>query len=121
MLDFKLTNDGDLELTDGGDILITDSVCQAVRVRLLWFFKEWRLGPSMGFPHFEHVLVKNPSEAKIRHLIRKTVMEVDGVTDVTSITLSVNNRTREAVIKIAFTTDEETFREEVSITWQNTD
>ena len=121
MLDFKLTNSGDLELTDGGDILTTDSVCQAVRIRLLWFLDEWRLGPDMGFPYFENVFVKNPSESKIRHLIRETVMSVDEVTDVTEISFSVNNRTREANIAVSFTTDEDTFREEVNIEWQNTD
>lgn len=120
MLDFKLTKDGDLELTEGGDILPTESICQAVRVRLLWFFEEWRLGPDMGFPYFEEVFVKNPSEAKIRHLIRETVMEVEGVTDVESIEYSVNKRTREAAIAVVFCTDEETFREEVNIQWQTT-
>lgn len=121
MLDFKLTKGGDLELTEDGDILTTESVCQAVRVRLLWFLDEWRLGPDMGFPYFENVFVKNPSESKIRHLIRETVMAVDEVTDVTEITFSVNNRTREAAITVCFTTDEETFREEVNIRWRNTD
>ena len=105
MLDFKLTKSGDLELTDGGDILTTESVCQAVRVRLLWFFDEWRLGPDMGFPYFENVFVKNPSESKIRHLIRETVMSVDEVTDVTEISFSLNSRTREAAITVSFTTD----------------
>ncbi len=121
MLDFKLTKSGDLELTDGGDILTTESVCQAVRVRLLWFLNEWRLGPDMGFPYFENVFVKNPSESKIRHLIRETVMSVDEVTDVTEISFSLNNRTREAAINVSFATDEDTFREEVNIKWQNTD
>ena len=102
-------------------ILTTESVCQAVRVRLLWFFDEWRLGPDMGFPYFENVFVKNPSESKIRHLIRETVMSVDEVTDVTEISFSLNSRTREAAITVSFTTDEDTFREEVNIKWQNTD
>jgi len=118
MLDFKLTKDGDLELSDTVDISPTDSICQAVRVRLLWFFGEWRLGPDIGFPYFEEVFVKNPSEAKIRHYVRETVMEVEGVTDVTSIEFSVDKHTREATITVAFTTDEDTYKEEVKIKWQ---
>lgn len=121
MLDLKLTKDGDLELTDSGDILQTNSVCQAVRVRLLWFLEEWRLGPDMGFPYFEEVFIKNPSEAKIRHLIRETIMDVDEVTDVESIEYSVDKRTRSAAIAVVFCTDEDTFREEVNIQWQTTD
>ena len=109
MIDFKLTEDGDLELTEGGDILATESVCQAVRVRLLWFLNEWRLAPDMGFPYFEDVFVKNPSESKIRHLIRKTVMAVDEVTDVTEISFSMDVRTRSAAVA------------EVTIQWQSTD
>lgn len=120
MLDFKLTESGDLELTAGGDILTTNSICQAVRLRLLWFFGEWRLGPQFGFPHFENTFVKNPSETKLRHLIRNTVMEVEGVTDVEEITFSIDKRTRDATIIVLFATDEETYREEVNIRWQNT-
>lgn len=120
MLDFKLTEDGDLELTEEGDILTTESICQAVRVRLRWFLEEWRLGPKMGFPYFEEVFVKNPSEAKIRHLVRETVMSVDGVTDVESIEYSTDRKTRSSTIAVVFCTDEETFREEVNIRWQTT-
>ena len=115
MIDLKLDNTGDLELTQRGDILPTDSIAQAVRVRLLWFFEEWRLGPDLGFPYFEHLFVKNPNETKLRHLIRETVMEVEGVTDVTDITFTVDRKQRTAAISIIFTTDEDTFREEVNI------
>lgn len=121
MLDLKLDQSGDLELSDSGDISSTESICQAVRIRLLWFFEEWRLGPDMGFPYFEEVFIKNPSETKIRHLVRETVMEVDGVTDVESIEYSTDRRTRSATIAVVFCTDEDTFREEVNIQWQNTD
>lgn len=115
MIDLKLDKTGDLELTQLGDILPTDSIAQAVRVRLLWFFKEWRLGPDLGFPYFEYLFVKNPNEAKLRHLIRETVMEVEGVADVTDITFTVDRKRRTATIAVTFTTDEDTFREEVNI------
>ena len=118
MLDLKLTKAGDLELNDTVDISPTDSICQAVRVRLLWFLGEWRLGPELGFPYFEEVFIKNPSEAKIRHYVRETVMEVDGVTNVTDITFSIDKYTREATIAVSFCTDEDTFKEEVKIKWQ---
>lgn len=121
MIDLRLNAEGDLELSDAGDISVTDSIVQAVRIRLLWFFGEWRLGPGMGFPYFEHLFVKNPNEAKLRHLIRETVMEVEGVTDVTEISFSIDRKTRQAAIALAFTTDEDTFREEVKIAWHSMD
>ena len=52
MIDLKLDATGDLELSAAGDISATDSIVQAVRIRLLWFFGEWRLMPSLGFPYF---------------------------------------------------------------------
>ena len=51
MIDLKLDATGDLELSAAGDISATDSIVQAVRIRLLWFFGEWRLMPSLGFPN----------------------------------------------------------------------
>ena len=50
MIDLKLDSNGDLELSAAGDVIPTDSIAQAVRIRLLWFFEEWRLGPELGFP-----------------------------------------------------------------------
>ena len=38
MVDFKLDATGDLELTDSGDVALTESIVQAVRIRLRWFF-----------------------------------------------------------------------------------
>ena len=58
MIDLKLDATGDLELSAAGDISATDSIVQAVRIRLLWFFGEWRLMPSLGFPFFENLLLK---------------------------------------------------------------
>ena len=93
MIDLKLDATGDLELSAAGDISATDSIVQAVRIRLLWFFGEWRLMHSLGFPYFENLLVKNPNESKLRHLIRETVMSVDGVKDVTDISFDIDKRT----------------------------
>lgn len=121
MVDFKLNAAGDLELTDSGDITLTESIVQAVRIRLRWFFSEWRLGPGLGFPYFEQLLIKNPNESKLRGLIRDAVTAVDGVTDVTDVQFNIDKTTRKAAVSIAFTTDEETFREEMEIPWQNTD
>lgn len=93
---------------------------QAVRIRLLWFFDEWRLGPAFGFPYFENMFVKNPNETKLRYLLRETVMSVEGVTEVKEIGLQ-RIATPGRPPSVLFFTDEDTFREEVKIKWHNMD
>ncbi len=121
VIDLKLDASGDLELSAAGDVSATDSIVQAVRIRLLWFFSEWRLGPGFGIPYFENILVKNPNEVKVRHLIREAVMSVEGVTNVQGVGLSIDKKTRRATITVAFSTDEQTYKEEVKIKWHSMD
>ena len=121
MLDILLTPDGDLDISETGDISLTDSVRQAVRIRLLWFFEEWRFAPEFGVPYFEIFLVKNPNIAHIRRIIRDEVMSVDGVLDAKNIAANVNSRERSARISLDIEVAEETYREELEIPWANTD
>lgn len=121
MIDLKLGNDGDLFITSGGDVVTTNSIVQAVKIRLLWFFNEWRLSPEFGLPYFETILVKNPNVSKIRFYIRKAILEVEEVKKVGNIDFSINEKSREAKIKVEFSTNEESFTEEVSIEWRNMD
>lgn len=115
MVDFKITPDGDLEITPVGDIVPTESVAQAVLIRLKWFLAEWRLGPTLGFPYFEEVFIKNPNLTKIRFLLRDLVLGVEGVTSVTKADIIPNPRTREAEIIVVFTVEDEIFQKEVKI------
>lgn len=46
MYDLKLNNSGDLEISDTGDVMLTQSVRQAVEIRLRWLFGEWRFAPG---------------------------------------------------------------------------
>ncbi len=115
MVDFKITPDGDLEITPVGDIVPTESVAQAVLIRLKWFLAEWRLGPTLGFPYFEEVFVKNPNLTKIRFLLRDLVQSVEGVTSVTKADIIPDPRTREAKIVTVFTVESEIYEREVKI------
>lgn len=60
MYDLKLTNSGDLEISEDGDVSLTQSVRQAVLIRLRWLFGEWRFAPENGVPYFQQIMVKNP-------------------------------------------------------------
>lgn len=46
MKDLRLTEDGDLYITEDGDVQFTDSVLQAIKIRLKWFLGEWRINTT---------------------------------------------------------------------------
>ena len=119
MLDILLTPDGDLNITENGDIMLTESVRQAVRIRLLWFFREWRFSPQKGIPYWEEILIKNPNIGRIRRIIRDEVMSVDEVRDVRNLRIDLNAGTRRARISFLAVTTQETYMEEVDIPWPN--
>ena len=53
MKDLRLTEDGDLYITEDGDVQFTDSVLQAIKIRLKWFLGEWRINTDYGMPYFD--------------------------------------------------------------------
>ena len=79
MLDIRLNEDGDIAISKNGDISTTESVRQAVMIRLRWIYDEWRLGPELGFPWFEEVFIKNPNTIKIKTLVRDEILKVKEV------------------------------------------
>ena len=119
MLDILLTPDGDLNITESGDIQLTESVRQAIRIRLLWFFREWRFAPEFGVPYFEDVLIKNPNITRIRAHIRREVLSVREVRDIRQLRIDMDAHRRIARITFEIVTDDETYMEEVEIPWPN--
>lgn len=115
MLDIQLDSDGDIKVSEDGDIYTTESVRQAILIRLRWIYGEWRLGPELGFPWFEQVFVKNPNTLKIRSLIRTEIMKVDEVKSATVRSVSYDREKRAATFRYTAVTDEETFTEEVTL------
>jgi hypothetical protein len=113
--DILLAPDGDLSVSEYGDISLTDSVGQAVRVRLRWFLNEWRFAPEFGVPYFEEILVKNPNLERIRRIVRDEALSVNEVTDAKNITVSADKASRTAKITLDIVTAEGTFREEAAL------
>lgn len=113
MLDIMLDGGGDIAVSDTGDIAITNSVRQAVMIRLRWIYGEWRLGPEMGFPWFEEVFKKNPNIQKVQHLIRDEIMKVTGVSGATVQTVKYDKSKRSIKIAYTVTVGEDTYKEEV--------
>ncbi len=115
MLDILLTRDGDLRIDDTGDITLTESVRQAVRVRLLWFFQEWRFWPDQGVPYYEEILIKNPNPTAIKRIIREKVKSAAGVTDVENIRFDWDRLNRSATVTLDIITESEVLKDEVII------
>lgn len=115
MTDIKIDFNGDIELMENGDIGITQSIRQAILIRLRWIFGEWRLGPEFGFQWFEEVFVKNPNTAKIQQLIREELLKIDGVKYAKVTSFIFDKASRRASFKYSCETDETTFSEEVTL------
>lgn len=115
MNDLQMTSDGDLHISNN-DILVTDSIEQGIYIKLRWWFKEWKFGPTFGVKYFENVLVKNPNRTIIISEITKQILSVDGVKSVDNIVVSIDYKTRKANIKYSVLTEnQDRFQREVSI------
>lgn len=115
MLDIRLNEDGDIAISKNGDISTTESVRQAVMIRLRWIYDEWRLGPELGFPWFEEVFIKNPNTIKIKTLVRDEILKVKEVKAATVTSVDYNPAKRMATFRYTVTVGEDTFREEVML------
>ena len=115
MVDIKLSKNGDLDVSDIGDISLTQSIRQAVAIRLKWIYDEWRLGPELGFGWFEDVFVKNPNIERIRMLVRNEIAQVEGIKNVTVTDVVYDKEKRTATFCFTYKVDEETYREEVTL------
>jgi hypothetical protein len=92
MKDLQLTNNGDLYINpETGDIEITNSPEQAIKIRLLWFLREWRLGDAFGIPYWEEILVKNPNRLRLLQLFRAAILSVEEVQTVDELDYNITS------------------------------
>lgn len=113
MLDIMLNRDGDIDVSAVGDISLTESVRQAILIRLRWIYNEWRLGPELGFPWFEEVFVKNPNIIKLKQLVRDEIVQVDGVKSAQVTNVKYDPAKRSATFTYTCFVGDEIFKEEV--------
>ena len=128
MNDLLLDKDGDLHIKEvygtdvqgnpylvSADVVKTNSIAQAIKIRLQWFFNEWIFNPEYGVKYFEYFFVKNPSKVLIISALNQQIMSVDGVDSVRDIEIEIDNSKRSAVITYEAVIGEEALREEVKI------
>lgn len=101
---------GDLVVTSGQLLLISDgdSIKQAVRARLRTLQGEWFLDTTLGVPYEQQVLVKNPNIPALSAVFRSAIETVDGVDEVTELSLNFDaaERTLEVTFKASTDTGE---------------
>ena len=114
-MDILLDSSGDLWISERGDLKLGDFVAQKIRIRLLWFEGEWRWDMEEGLQYFEGLLIKNPDTDYFESLVRERIFEVDEVTEVKEVSVTFDQKTRDAVIRYTALTDFETIREEVRL------
>lgn len=117
-MDILLDNTGDLLVSKKGNIVLEDSVAQKIRIRLLWFEKEWRWNREEGLPYMDGLLVKNPDTDYFENLVRQKIFEVPEVTEVREVSITYDSRDRNAVLRYVALTDLEIIKEEVRIRCQ---
>ena len=113
-MDILLDGNGDLAFK-GTDIILANSVRQKIKIRLKWFFQEWRWDDEAGVPDFEYLFVKNPDIDQIKDLIEDQIFNVAEITEVNDVSIEIDSLKRSAVIRYEAVTDEKTYKEEVKI------
>lgn len=113
-MDILLDKNGDLFL-DGADIILANSIRQKIKIRLKWFFQEWRWDDEAGMEYFEYLFIKNPDLDHVKEMVEEQIFNVDEVTEVNDVSIEIDSLSRRAIISYEAVTDEETFREEVII------
>lgn len=113
-MDILLDGNGDLAFK-GTDIVLANSVRQKIKIRLKWFFQEWRWDDEAGVPYFEYLFVKNPDIDQIKELVEEQIFNVDEITEVNDVSIEIDSLKRSAVIRYEAVTDEKTYKEEVKI------
>ncbi len=113
-MDILLDKNGDLFL-DRADIILANSVRQKIKIRLKWFFQEWRWDDEAGMEYFEYLFVKNPDLDHVKEMVEEQIFNVSEVTEVNDVSIEIDSLSRRAIIRYGAVADEETFREEVII------
>lgn len=114
-MDILLNRDGDLFVSPDGDIILSDSIAQKINIQMKWFEGEWRWDEEEGLPYFEELFIKNPDTDSFESMIREKIFEIDEITEVRSVSIIYDEKSREAYIKYTALTDFETISEEVML------
>lgn len=94
--DLLLDADGDLVIKDGDLVLVggIEAIRQDVWCRLRFFRGEWFLDASAGVEYFQRILTKPADVDGARDIFRREILATPGVTEVVSLEVAFDGRTR---------------------------
>lgn len=70
------------------------AIAQRIRVRLLFFKREWFLDQRQGMPYFEAILVKNPDLTLVQSIFRRAILATPGVLAIANLRTNFDRATR---------------------------
>jgi hypothetical protein len=102
----KLNSDNDIIIGRGASrVAGKEFTIQLVKNRLLTVLGEWKADTSLGLPWFSDIMVKAPDLSLVEGLILDCIKRTKHVLDVTSIDLSLNEKTRTLTVTFTALTD----------------
>ena len=101
MLVRRITDTHDMTFGQGFGNFAYDAeaVAQAVHTRLLLIAEEWFLDVEAGVPYLQSIMVKPTNLSMAEALIKKTILETNGVVSIVSLSVLFNATTRRMDIK----------------------
>ena len=96
----------DIAFNNNDLILIDDAerIAQQIKISLQFWLGEWFINTTLGVPYLERICIKNPNLQHIRQIFRNTIQNVNGVTAVTALDLSVDAAKRVLTVTYTATT-----------------
>ncbi len=81
-----------------------EATAQRVKTRLYLLRAEWFLDVDAGVPYIQRITVKPTDLFYTESIIKKTVLETEGVSEITSFGMDYNRDTRKLLVTMTVTT-----------------
>lgn len=106
MLTRRLTDSHDMSFGTGiADYSTEAEACaQNVKTRLLLLMGEWFLDTGTGVPYLNDIMIRPANMPVVESIIKKTIIETEGVATMTDFQMSVDRNTRRLSIQATVTT-----------------
>ncbi len=91
--DLVLAPDGNLAMAEDNE-----AIAQHVKQRLLFYRGEWFLDTEAGVPWFQEIFVRPHNDGIIEALIKREILDTDGIVELTEFEMQVDGRKRSITV-----------------------